>query len=67
MTDVVCTMEDCIHRSKRAMRRFGFKDGKKCYKCTLEAVVIRNLADQEVYDVLGKELPCCNRYERKED
>lgn len=65
MTNVVCTMEDCIHRSKRAMRRFQFKDGRKCYKCTLEFITIKDQGYDEVFEVAGKELPCCRCYQKK--
>lgn len=67
MTNVECNMEDCIHRSKVPMRKFIKNNGSKCYKCTLDLISIRNEAEQDAYDLLGKELPCCNKYERKED
>lgn len=65
MTDVICTMEDCIHRSKVPMRKFKMNNGKRCYKCTLEAIIIRDLGDSESYELLGTDLPCCNRYEER--
>lgn len=67
MTDVICTMKDCIHRSKVPMRKFAMTNGEKCYKCTLKEIVIRDLLELELYELIDEDLPCCNRYERKEE
>ena len=40
MTDVICTMDDCVHRSKKAMRKYKMIDGSKCYKCTLDIILV---------------------------
>ncbi len=67
MTDVICTMKDCIHRSKVPMRKFAMTNGEKCYKCTLKEIIIRDLLELELYELIDEDLPCCNRYERKEE
>ena len=51
MTDVICTMKDCIHRSKVPMRKFAMTNGEKCYKCTLKEIVIRDLLELELYEL----------------
>ena len=67
MTDVICGMEECIHRSKKPMRKYKYNDGRKCYKCTLEIVQIKDKGCQETDELLDERLPCCNKYEVKEN
>lgn len=64
MTDIICNMEDCVYRSKKPMKKFIKKNGEKCYKCTLRFIQIRDESELELYDLIGKELPCCDRYEK---
>ena len=64
MTDIICSMEDCIHRSKRPMRKYKKRDGSECYKCTLDMVLVKEEGDAETYELLGRDLPCCARYEK---
>lgn len=64
MTDVICVMKDCKHRSKRPMKKYKMENGDKCYKCTLEAIVISDSTfDSEVEELTDQRMPCCNRYE----
>ena len=51
MTDVICTMKDCIHRSKVPMRKFAMTNGEKCYKCTLKEIVIREIEKIEIIEL----------------
>lgn len=65
MAVVTCTM-NCVHRSKRPLRKWKRKDGKKCYGCTLEAVTISRICDPDNYiiDVVGEEeMASCANYE----
>ena len=66
MTDVICTMDDCVHRSKKAMRKYKMIDGSKCYKCTLDIILVIDEATTETEELFNREFPCCARYERKE-
>ena len=63
MTDVICTMDDCIHRSKRTMRKYKMRNGSKCYKCTLDIILV---IDEATVELFNREFPCCARYKRKE-
>ncbi len=65
MTDVICTMDDCVHRSKKAMRKYKMRDGSKCYKCTLDILLVIDKATAETEELFGKEFPCCVRYEKR--
>lgn len=67
MTDVICTMDDCIHRSKRPMRKYKMRNGSKCYKCTLDNILVINQTTTEIEELYSKEFPCCIRYEKSED
>lgn len=66
MTDVICTMNDCIHRSKRTMRKYKMRNGSKCYKCTLDIILVIDEATVETEELFNREFPCCARYKRKE-
>ena len=66
MTDVICTMDDCIHRSKRTMRKCKMRNGSKCYKCTLDIILVIDEETVETEELFNREFPCCARYKRKE-
>ncbi len=66
MTDVICDMEDCLYRSKRAMRKYKMRNGSKCYKCTLDNILIIDNATTETDELYDKEFPCCKMYEKEE-
>ena len=57
MATIVCTM-NCKHRSKRPLRKYTFKDGRKCYGCKLETVTISRIFDPE-----EEQMAHCNCYE----
>ena len=62
MTVVACRM-DCKHRSKRPLRKYKYKDGSKCYACTLEGITITHNFG-EVKAVAGeRNMAMCNNYE----
>lgn len=68
MTNVICLMEDCIHRSKKAMRKYKLKNGRSCHKCTLEFIAIHDeTLNSEIFEVVGKDLPCCQYYQKEDD
>ena len=67
MANVICDMENCIHRSNKSMRKYVMKNGEKCYKCALDLIVMRDEAELEIYELIGKSLPCCNRYEERKE
>lgn len=65
MATIVCTM-NCKHRSKRPLRKYTFKDGRKCYGCKLETVTISRIFDPDAYviQVIEEEqMAHCNFYE----
>lgn len=66
MTVIACRM-DCKYRSKRPLRKHKYKDGSKCYACTLERITMtRNFG--EVRQVAGeKNMAMCNSYEPLEE
>lgn len=57
MSTVICDMENCKHRSKRKLRTWRTKDGKPCYGCTLDYVLISRIADPdgEICAVAGED------------
>lgn len=65
MADLVCDM-DCIHKSKRPLRKWRNKDGSECYGCSLKHVAIDRISDPdgEVGNAVGEEsMACCTCYE----
>ena len=65
MAVVTCTM-NCIHRSKRPLRKWKRKSGEKCYGCTLEAITISRIydPDKDVFNLVGEEkMARCANYE----
>ena len=46
MADLLCDM-DCIHRSRRPLRKWKSFDGSPCYGCTLNYVKISGGMDSE--------------------
>ena len=64
MANVICDMEDCIHRSNKPMRNYIKKNGKYCYKCTLAVINIQNESTNELFD---KKFPCCKNYQKMEE
>lgn len=47
MAKVICNMTDCVHRSKRPMRKWRYKNGARCYGCTLETVSVGKVFDPD--------------------
>lgn len=65
MAIVICNMEKCKYLSKKPLRKWKFKDGGKCYGCTLEAISISRIPcfDGWERDVVGEEnMAKCNFY-----
>ena len=66
MARVICNMTDCVHRSKRPLRKWKYNSGAKCYGCTLEAVSVNKVFDPDgdIEAVAGIEnTACCGQYE----
>lgn len=66
MTVVYCRIEDCVHRSKRASRKYCHKDNTPCHRCLKDTIVIKEPfdLDGEIEAVAGKEnMAVCNYYE----
>ncbi len=66
MAKIICSMEDCIHRSKRPMQKWKYKSGMPCYGCSLEMVGVSRIPDPEglIESVGGYEaLAHCDQYE----
>lgn len=47
MAKVICNMTDCVHRSKRPLRKWRYKSGARCYGCTLETVSVSKVFDPD--------------------
>lgn len=56
MAVVTCTM-NCIHRSKRPLRKWKRQSGEKCYGCILETITISRIwdPDGDAHCLLGEE------------
>lgn len=70
MATLICDIEDCVHRSKRPLRKWHYRDGRKCYGCRLESVVINRIFDMdgEAEEIFGREnTAICANYKPKED
>ena len=70
MATVICTMTDCVHRSKRKLKRWQFKSGQPCYGCKLESITISEIFDPDRYveQIISKEdMARCCFYEPKEE
>ncbi len=66
MTIVLCLMTDCKYRSKRASKKYKYKNGEKCYGCTRKTILVGEIFDPDNYvvDVVGKEnMAQCEFYE----
>lgn len=66
MAIVLCSMTDCKYRSKRASKKYKYKNGEKCYGCTRETILVGEIFDPDNYvvDVVGKEnMAQCEFYE----
>lgn len=46
MADLICNM-NCIHRSKRPLRKWKRRDGSECYGCSREYIVVDRLSDPD--------------------
>lgn len=70
MAKVICNMTKCKHQSKRPMRSYIKKTGKKCYGCMLDKIDISRIFDPDgdVKMVLGEtEMAHCLDYEPAEE
>ena len=47
MTNIICTMEDCVHRSTRPMRNLSDATGRPYYACQRRYVVISQVSDPD--------------------
>lgn len=47
MARVICNMTDCVHRSKRPLRKWRYKNGVRCYGCTLETIGVSRIFDPD--------------------
>lgn len=47
MAQVICTMADCVHRSKRPMKKWRFNSGAPCYGCLLETAMVTRIFDAD--------------------
>lgn len=68
MATVICQMSDCIHRSKRKLKKWKYSSGAPCYGCMLEAVTIAPVFDPEgeIRAVAGDEhMMYCRDYEKR--
>lgn len=56
MATVICDMA-CKHRSKRPLRKWRHKDGRPCYSCRLEYVLISRVfdIDGDICDTAGEQ------------
>ncbi len=45
MAKVICKMVDCVHRSKRPMRKWRYQDGSLCYGCSLDVASVTRISD----------------------
>lgn len=70
MAKVICDMKKCKHRSKKPMRSFQKRSGKKCYGCMIDAVQITRIFDPDgdVREMLGEtEMAHCLYYDPDEE
>lgn len=51
MAIVLCSMTDCKYRSKRASKKYKYKNGEKCYGCTRETILVGEIFDPDNYVV----------------
>lgn len=59
-------MTDCVHRSKRPLRKWRYNNGARCYGCTLETIGVSKVFDPdgEAEAVMGAEnMAHCADYE----
>jgi len=60
-------MADCVHRSKRKLKKWVRKDGEPCYGCTLDVITIRRVYDPDgdIAIVSGEEnMATCAHYKK---
>lgn len=66
MAKVICSMTDCVHRSKRPMRKWKYTNGAKCHGCTLDFVTVSRVfdTDGDIEALAGSEnMAHCDHYE----
>ena len=61
---VICNMKECIHRSKRPLRKWHMLDGSPCYSCNSDQIFINQPYDPdgEIYALTGEIFAKCNRF-----
>lgn len=66
MATVICGMVDCVHRSKRPLRKWKYSSGAKCYGCGLDTAMVSKVYDPDgdIEAVGGREIMAhCSSYE----
>lgn len=69
MAKVICSVPDCVHRSKRPMRKWRYNDGRPCYGCKLDTITVSRIFDfdGDCEKLVGKEnMAHCSNYEPME-
>lgn len=65
MAALLCDM-DCVYRSKRLLRKWKSKNGRKWYGCSRDYIVVRRIfdSDGDIKSVAGeKNMAICMFYE----
>lgn len=69
MSTIICDMINCKHRSKKPLQKWKSKDGKRCYGCSLDYVLINRIfdSDGDICAVAGEEnMAHCQMYQPEE-
>lgn len=70
MTQIICNVSTCKHRSKRPLLSWKTKNGNRCYGCTLDCIVINRIFDMDgdICAIAGEEnMAHCMGYEPEDD
>lgn len=69
MAKVICDMEGCVHRSKRPLKKWRYRDGRPCYGCKLETIGVTRISDPDGdcrATISERNMAHCSDYEPEE-
>ena len=70
MATVICDVQDCIHRSRRPLKKWKYSNGVPCYGCKLPTIRVSLIFDPDGYceTVIGRtNMAHCSDYTPTED